>query len=51
VKYGHQGLEWNVSQNSNHPIEKPFCSLEFCPLEQSFQVAEKKKSLGAKSGE
>jgi hypothetical protein len=35
VKYGDQGLEWNVSPNSNHPIEKLFCSLEFCPLEQS----------------
>jgi hypothetical protein len=34
VKCDHYGLEWNVSQNSNHPIEKLFCSLEFCPLEQ-----------------
>jgi hypothetical protein len=32
VKCDHQSLEWNVNQNSNHPIEKLFCSLEFCRL-------------------
>jgi hypothetical protein len=47
----HQGLEWNVSQNLNRPIEKLVCSLAFCRLEQFFHVAEEKKSLGAKSGE
>jgi hypothetical protein len=34
VECGHQGVEWNVSQNSNHSIEKLFCSLEFRPLER-----------------
>jgi hypothetical protein len=47
----HSGLRWSLSQNSNHPIEKLFCSLEFCPLEQSFHVSEERKSFDAKSGE
>jgi hypothetical protein len=34
LKCDHQGLGWNVSQNSNQPIKKFFCGLEFCPLEQ-----------------
>jgi hypothetical protein len=32
VKYGHQCLERNVTQNLNHRLKNLFCSLRFCSL-------------------